>query len=59
MHKVGVYLNKGRIAILIFFVPIFIVMFLCEPFLVAIKIDAEAAALAQTYTYGIVVALFF
>jgi len=59
IHKVGVYLNKGRIAILIFFVPIFGVMFLCESFLVAIRIDAQAAALAQTYTYGIVVALFF
>ena len=29
IHKVGIYLNKGRIAILIFFIPIFIVMFLC------------------------------
>lgn len=59
MHKVGIYLNKGRIANLIFFVPIFGVMFLCEPFLLAIKMDPRAAAIAQQYTYGIVVALFF
>lgn len=46
LHKVGVYLNKGRIANLIFFVPIFCVMFLCEPFLLAIKMDPRAASLA-------------
>jgi MATE family multidrug resistance protein len=59
LHKCGVYLNKGRIAVIIFFVPIFGIMFLCEPFLLAIKMDPRAAALAQQYTYGLVVALFF
>ena len=34
-------------------------MFLCESFLLAIKMDPRAAAIAQQYTYGIVVALFF
>ena len=59
LHKCGVYLNKGRIAIIIFFIPIFFIMFLCEPFLLAIQMDPEAARLAQIYTYGLVVALFF
>jgi MATE family multidrug resistance protein len=59
LRKCGVYLNKGRIAVIIFFVPIFGVMFLCETFLLAIKMDPRAAAIAQQYTYGIVVALFF
>jgi Na+-driven multidrug efflux pump len=45
--------------VIIFFVPIFGVMFLCETFLLAIKMDPRAAAIAQQYTYGIVVALFF
>jgi Na+-driven multidrug efflux pump len=45
--------------VIIFFVPIFGVMFLCETFLLAIKMDPRAAAIAQQYTYGVVVALFF
>ncbi len=59
MHKVGVYLNKGRIAILIFFLPIFGVMFLCEPFMLLIKMDPAVSKLSQEYVYGLVVALFF
>ena len=59
LHKCGVYLNKGRIAIVLFFIPIFFIMFLCEPFLLAIRMDPQAARLAQVYTYGLVVALFF
>jgi MATE family multidrug resistance protein len=59
LRKCGVYLNKGRIAVIIFFIPIFGIMFLCEYFLLAIKMDPHAAALAQQYTYGLVVALFF
>lgn len=43
LHKCGVFLNKGRIAIVIFFVPITLVTFLCEPFLLAIKMDPQAA----------------
>ena len=39
LHKVGVYLNKGRIACVIFFIPIFGVMNLCKPFLLAINIE--------------------
>lgn len=46
LHKCGVYLNKGRIAIVIFFIPIFGIMFLCETFLLAIKMDPQAAHLA-------------
>lgn len=59
MHLVGVYLNKGRIANVIFFIPIFGIMFLCEPFLLAIKLNPEVAALAQQYCYGLYAALFF
>ena len=46
LRKCGIYLNKGRIAIIMFFIPIFGIMFLCEPFLLAIKMNAEAAHLA-------------
>lgn len=59
LHLVGIYLNKGRIAILLFFIPIFGIMFLCEPFLTGIGMDPEASRLAQQYTYGMVCALFF
>ena len=59
MRKCGIYLNKGRIAVLIFFVPIFILMFLCESFLLLLRMDPETARQAQNYTYGIVFALFF
>lgn len=59
MRKCGIYLNKGRIAIIIFFVPIFGVMFLCEAFLLMLRMDPETAKQAQIYTYGIVVSLFF
>jgi MATE family multidrug resistance protein len=59
LRKCGVYLNKGRIAVMIFFIPIFAIMFLCEPFLLAINMDPKAAAIAQQYTYGLFVALFF
>jgi len=43
MRKCGIYLNKGRIACLIFFVPIFILMFMCESFLLLLKMDPETA----------------
>ncbi len=43
MRKCGIYLNKGRIALLIFFIPIFFVMFLCEPFLLLLGMDAETS----------------
>jgi Na+-driven multidrug efflux pump len=43
MRKCGIYLNKGRISILIFFVPMFMVMFLCESFLLLIGMDAETS----------------
>ncbi|CDW80126.1 multidrug and toxin extrusion protein 2-like [Stylonychia lemnae] len=59
LRKAGIYLNKGRIAILLFFIPIFGLMFLCETFLLALRMDPETARQAQVYTYGLVVALFF
>ena len=59
MRKCGIYLNKGRVSILIFFIPMFGVMFLCESFLLLLRMDPETARQAQIYTYGIVVALFF
>jgi MATE family multidrug resistance protein len=59
LRKCGIYLNKGRIAVVIFFIPIFGIMFLCERFLLAINMDPRASAIAQQYTYGIVVSLFF
>lgn len=59
LRKCGIYLNKGRIAVVIFFVPIFIIMFFCEKFLLAINMDPTASAIAQQYTYGLVVSLFF
>jgi MATE family multidrug resistance protein len=59
LRKCGIYLNKGRIAVVIFFIPIFCIMFLCERFLLAINMDPRASAIAQQYTYGIVVSLFF
>ena len=43
MRKAGIYLNKGRIAIMIFFIPIFGLMFLCESFLLLLRMDAETA----------------
>jgi MATE family multidrug resistance protein len=59
LRKCGIYLNKGRIAVVIFFIPIFAIMFLCERFLLAINMDPRASAIAQQYTYGLVVSLFF
>ena len=59
LRKCGIYLNKGRIAVVIFFIPIFIIMFFCERFLLAINMDPKASAIAQQYTYGLVVSLFF
>jgi MATE family multidrug resistance protein len=47
LHKVGIYLNKGRISIVIFFVPVFAIMFMCERILLLIGIDPNAAYLAQ------------
>ena len=46
LRKCGVYLNKGRIALLVVFIPIFMAMFLCEAFFLALKMDPEAARLA-------------
>lgn len=43
MRKCGIYLNKGRIAILLFFIPIFVVMFFCESFLLLLRMDPETA----------------
>ena len=59
MRKCGIYLNKGRIAILLFFIPITGITFLCESFLLMLRMDPETARQAQIYTYGIVIALFF
>ena len=58
-RKYSIYLNKGRITVIIFFVSIFGFMFLCETFLLAIQIHPRPAAIAQQYTYGIVVAFLF
>ena len=46
MRKVGIYLNKGRIAILIFFIPITMTTFLCERFLLLLGIEKETAYFA-------------
>ncbi|CDW85568.1 na+-driven multidrug efflux pump [Stylonychia lemnae] len=59
MRKCGIYLNKGRISVLIFFVPIFMIMFLCKSFLTSIGIDDKIAYQSQIYTYGLIIALFF
>jgi multidrug resistance protein, MATE family len=46
LRKCGIYLNKGRIAVMLFFIPFFGLMFLCERFLLAINIDPRTSAIA-------------
>ena len=46
LRKCGIYLNKGRIAVILFFIPIFGLMFLCETFLLALSIDARTSSIA-------------
>lgn len=46
LRKCGIYLNKGRIAVILFFIPIFGLMFLCETFLLALNIDARTSSIA-------------
>lgn len=43
VRKCGIYLNKGRIAVLIFFIPMIGAMFLCESFLTLLRMDPEIA----------------
>jgi MATE family multidrug resistance protein len=43
LEKVGLYLNRGRLVAFIAFIPITVVLLLCEEFMVLIGMDAQAA----------------
>lgn len=57
IRECGVILNRGRLVALIAFIPIVVVLCLCEQFLLAIGMDPEASAYAATYTYALIPAM--
>lgn len=59
IRECGVILNRGRIIALLAFIPIVIILCLCEPFMLAVGMDAEASEYAATYTYFLIPAMFF
>jgi hypothetical protein len=52
-------LNRGRVVAFLAFLPIIVLLLLCEQFLVAIGMDQKASYYAAIYTYALIPAMFF
>lgn len=52
-------LNRGRLVAILAFLPIVLILCLCEQFLLMIGMDPEASAYAAYYTYLLIPAMFF
>lgn len=59
MKLVGIYRNRGRVLILLAFIPISFVMLCCENFMLWIGQDPKVASYAGIYTIGLIPAMFF
>lgn len=59
IRKCGDYLNRGRVIAIVAFIPVIVVLLLCEDFLVLIGMDPVASKYAQVYTYALIPAMFF
>ena len=59
IKECGVILNRGRIVALFAFIPIIIILCLCEDFMLLVGMDPAASAYAATYTYILIPAMFF
>ena len=59
LRKCGILLNRGRIVAIIAFIPILIVLLLCEEFFLVIGMDPTASRYASIYTYYLIPAMFF
>ena len=55
----GVYLNRGRITVAIFFIPLSILLFLSEYTFLLLGFDHEASHYAGKFCKGMTVSLFF
>ena len=51
LRLAGTYLNRGRLVILLSMLPMMAVLALAESFFLAIGIDSQTSANAQTYIY--------
>lgn len=59
IRECGIILNRGRIVAFLAFIPIVIILCLCEPFMLAVGMDPIASDYASTYTYFLIPAMFF
>ena len=59
IRKCGIYLNRGRVVAILAFIPIIVILLLCEEFMLAIGMDPQASHYAAVYVDTLIPAMFF
>jgi MATE family multidrug resistance protein len=59
VRKCGIYLNRGRVVAIMAFIPIVMILLMCEKFFLAIGMDPQASHYAAIYVDLLIPAMFF